>query len=507
MKSVFPCRDTFKNKAKLGNLVPVWCEIDTHHKTPVTAYESVRSYLRNKNNVSHSYLLESAEGGEHIGRYSYIGGSPRAILRGYGNTIEIERGDNKEIIKCTNLLDALKQEMNKYTPVKDENLESRFIGGAVGFFGYDVVSQFEPRIPIMENDDLMSPDMVYMITDGLIIFDNIKNKLVLLTHAHIEDNTDLAYDKALEYLIDLENALNSSFNSLIIESPPDLKILDASSNTTKEEYFEMVEKAKEYIQSGDIIQVVLSQRFEVNNQADSLDIYKSLRLINPSPYMFCLDMGDSSIIGTSPEIHVRCQNQQVEVRPIAGTRPRGNTKHQDEELEKELLNDPKECAEHIMLVDLGRNDIGRVCDFSSIQIPDFMIVERYSHVMHIVSNVVGTLNKDNDIYDVMSVTFPAGTVSGAPKIRAMEIIAELEKSKRGPYAGAVGYFGFDGNFDSAITIRTVILDKDKAYIQAGAGIVADSIAENEYNETKNKALGMIKALSLAKYYNELKGDG
>ena len=505
MKSVYPNRELFRKKTKLGNLVPVWCELDTHHKNPVTAYESVRSYLRQNNKTSHSYLLESAEGGEHIGRYSYIGGAPRAILRAYADEIQIERGSEKEIVKKSNPLEILKKEMQKYTPVKDESLESRFIGGAVGFFGYDIISQFEPKVPTIKKDDLKSPDMVYMITDGLIIFDNLKNKLTVLTHAHIKDDIDVAYDHALEELLELEKALNESFNSLPVEYPSDLEIVDSSSNTSKDDYFSMVEKAKEYIQAGDIIQVVLSQRFEVNNQADSLDIYKALRLINPSPYMFCLDMGESSMIGTSPEIHVRCQNKKIEVRPIAGTRPRGKNNNQDMELEKELLSDPKECAEHIMLVDLGRNDIGRVCNYASIQIPDFMVIEKYSHVMHIVSNVIGELSNKNDIYDVMRVTFPAGTVSGAPKIRAMEIIAELEKSKRGPYAGAVGYFGFDGNFDSAITIRTVILDKNKAYVQAGAGIVADSIAENEYQETKNKAEGMIKALSLAKYYS-LKGD-
>jgi anthranilate synthase component 1 len=269
----------------------------------------------------------------------------------------------------------------------------------------------------------------------------------------------------------------------------------------------MVEKAKEYIRAGDVIQTVLSQRFEVENRADSLDVYRALRTINPSPYMFCLDMGGSSMVGTSPEIHVRCEDKRVEVRPIAGTRPRGRTPEEDLALEQELLADPKERAEHIMLVDLGRNDIGRVCDFKSVEVPDLMVIERYSHVMHIVSDVIGRLSDDHDEYDVMRVTFPAGTVSGAPKIRAMEIIAELEKSKRGPYAGAVGYFNYNGNFDSCITIRTVILDKGKAYVQAGAGIVADSVPVNEYEETCNKARGMMKALALARHYHDARTDG
>ena len=264
----------------------------------------------------------------------------------------------------------------------------------------------------------------------------------------------------------------------------------------------MVEKAQEYIRSGDIIQTVISQRFEVENKADSLDIYRALRAINPSPYMFCLDLGESALVGASPEIHVRCEDGQVEVRPIAGTRRRGRTEEDDLAMEKELLADPKEVAEHVMLVDLGRNDVGRVCEFNSVTVPEQMIIERYSHVMHIVSDVEGTLSPEHDMYDVMRATFPAGTVSGAPKIRAMEIIAELEKSKRGPYAGAVGYFSFDGNLDSCITIRTIVLDKDKAYVQAGAGIVADSIPELEYKETRNKARAMMTALALARQYAE-----
>ena len=502
MTAVFPNKEDFCKKADFGNLIPVWCEIKSIHSTPVSAYESVRSYIRNNNKSSHSYLLESAEGGEHIGRFSYIGGTPRTILRAYNKSVTIDRGEFVETIENANALDVLKNEMSKYNPVTDNFLESRFVGGAVGFFGYDIINQFEPRVPISENDDIGNPDMVYMITDGLIIFDNLKDSIIVLTHAHVKDNKDQAYTDALSKLDDLKKAVNYQCNDSIIKVPENLSIINYSSNTNKNEYVNMVKKAKEYILSGDVVQVVLSQRFEAINHADSIDVYKSLRQINPSPYMFCLDMGDSSIVGTSPEIHVRCQNKRVEVRPIAGTRPRGLTNQQDDNFERELLNDPKEIAEHIMLVDLGRNDIGRVCDYKSIEVPEFMVIERYSHVMHIVSNVVGTLRKDKNIYDVMKGTFPAGTVSGAPKVRAMEIISELEKSKRGPYSGVVGYFGFDGNFDSAITIRTVILDKDKAYVQAGAGIVADSDPEKEFEETENKAKGMLKALSMAKYYHE-----
>ncbi len=502
--NVFPDKKTFEQKALLGNLIPIWTEISTHHETPLSAYEAVREFLRSKK-IFHSYLLESAEGGDHIGRYSYIGGIPRSIIRGYERRVEVTSNNETYTEFNVNPMDILKSEMGKYIPVKDDNLDSRFIGGAVGFFGYDMISQFEPRISIIDNDDLEIPDMVFMITDGLIIFDNYKKNIIILSHAFINSDFDKAYNQAMLQLELLNEALQSSENN-ILSIDKDIEPLNPQSNTSKDEYFKMVERAKEYIHAGDIIQVVLSQRFEVENESDSLDIYKALRVINPSPYMFCLDLGDNSIVGTSPEIHVRCHDNNVEVRPIAGTRPRGKDSDEDIRFEEELLSDPKECAEHIMLVDLGRNDIGRVCDYNSVKIPDFMIIERYSHVMHIVSDVVGRLNSEYDAYDVMHATFPAGTVSGAPKVRAMEIISELENSKRGPYAGAVAYFGFDGNFDSAITIRTVILDQNKAYVQAGAGIVADSIALNEYKETQNKAKGMMKALAVAQNYHKNKKD-
>ncbi|MEC8517594.1 MAG: anthranilate synthase component I [Verrucomicrobiota bacterium] len=505
MKTIFPNKELFFKKAELGNLVPVWCEIESHHSTPVSAYESVRSYLRSKEKCSHSYLLESAEGGEHVGRFSYISGRPRAILRAYDKSVVIERNGERKTLDNVNALDVLKNEMKKYTSVVDQSLESRFTGGAVGFFGYDIINQFEPRVSVIKKDEIGNPDMVYMITDGLIIFDNYKEKLIVLTHAHIKDSKEDAYKDALNQLDELIKAVSYKNDDKNLKISEDVPLLNYSSNTSKDEYLNMVKSVKEYIYAGDVVQVVLSQRFEIENYADSIDVYKSLRQINPSPYMFCLDMGESSIVGTSPEIHVRCQNRRVEVRPIAGTRPRGITKEEDDNFKNDLLNDPKEIAEHVMLVDLGRNDIGRVCDYKSIEIPDFMIIERYSHVMHIVSNVIGTLSENKNIYDVMEGTFPAGTVSGAPKVRAMEIISELEKSKRGPYAGAVGYFGFDGNFDSAITIRTVILDKNKAYVQAGAGIVADSVPQKEFEETENKAKGMLKALSMANYFSKIKG--
>ncbi|QBG47155.1 anthranilate synthase component I [Verrucomicrobia bacterium S94] len=500
--AIIPDRATFLEKAKQGNLVPVWKEVLADQETPVSAYERVRKYLREKDQASHTYLLESVEGGENIGRYSFIGGNPRTILRAYGRKVEIQtQGKELEVIEDIDPLDALREHMQQFAPVVDDPTLPRFIGGAVGFLGYDVVSQFEPRVPVIGNDEIGNPDMVFMVTDGLIIFDRVNHNLRIVADAHIEGDPNDAYDKALAQIDELSEALKTEVNRVLIDTHKDVEPLEPKSNTSKDEFLEMVENTKEYIRSGDVIQTVISQRFEVENEADSLDVYRALRAVNPSPYMYCLDMGESAIVGTSPEILVRCEDKKVEVRPIAGTRPRGATPEEDLAFEQDLLADPKEIAEHIMLVDLGRNDVGRVCEFNSVKVPDLMVIERYSHVMHIVSDVTGRLADDHDIYDLVRSSFPAGTVSGAPKIRAMEIIAELEKSKRGPYAGCVGYFDYNGNFDAAITIRTVILDKDKAYVQAGAGIVADSVPVSEYEETRNKARGMMKALALAKHYH------
>ena len=506
--AVIPDKETFLAKAKQGNLVPVWKEILADQETPVSAYERVRTYLRERDHASHTYLLESVEGGEHIGRYSFIGGTPRTILRAYGRRIEISTlNEAPTVIEDIDPLEALKQHMQQFSPVVDDPALPRFIGGAVGFLGYDVVSQFEPRVPVISNDEIGNPDMVFMVTDGCIVFDRVNHSMKIVANAHINGNAEAAYEQALAQIEELCNALKTPIERVLIDTHNEVAPLSPHSNTTKEEFISMVEKGQEYIRSGDVIQVVLSQRFEVENEADSLDVYRALRAVNPSPYMFCLDMGESAIVGTSPEILVRCEDRKVEVRPIAGTRPRGKTPAEDSALEKDLLADPKERAEHIMLVDLGRNDIGRVCEFNSVEVPDLMVIERYSHVMHIVSDVTGNLSDEYDEYDVVRAAFPAGTVSGAPKIRAMEIIAELEKSKRGPYAGSVGYFNYNGNFDSCITIRTVILDKGKAYVQAGAGIVADSVPQMEYEETQNKARGMMKALALAKHYHAARTAG
>jgi anthranilate synthase component 1 len=497
--SVQPNREAFLKKAKQGNLIPVWKEILADQETPVSAYERVRTFLREKDHASHTWMLESVEGGEHIGRYSFIGGNPRAILRARGTATEIaESGECREV-RNADPLDVLKEYMSRYQPVRDPALP-RFTGGAVGFLGYDMISVFEPRVPVVKKDVIGNPDMVMMITNAIIIFDRVNHTMKVVANAYVNGDPDKAYAEALAEIDELCAALLQPVDRVLIDAHLEVEPVVPESNTTPDEYRSMVAKAQEYIRSGDIIQTVLSQRFEADNTADSLDVYRALRSINPSPYMFCLDLAESALVGSSPEVHVRCEDRHIEVRPIAGTRPRGKTEAEDLALEKELLADPKELAEHVMLVDLGRNDIGRVCEFSSVKVPEQMVIERYSHVMHIVSDVTGMLAPQYDAYDVLRATFPAGTVSGAPKIRAMEIIAELEKTKRGPYAGAVGYFSFDGNLDSCITIRTVVLDKNKAYVQAGAGIVADSVPEMEYQETRNKARGMMKALALAKYY-------
>ena len=497
--SLQPNRELFHQKVKQGNLIPVWKEILADQETPVSAYERVRRFLREKDHASHTWMLESVEGGEHIGRYSFIGGNPRALIRARGTVTEIMEGAATVQVEDLDPLNALKAYMSRYKPVRDSALP-RFIGGAVGFLGYDMISAFEPRVPVISADVIGNPDMVMMVTNAIIVFDRVKHTMKVIANAYVDGDPDKAYDEAQAEIEELCEALLQPVSRVLIDAHLDVEQVVPESNMTLPEYREMIEKGKEYICAGDIIQVVLSQRFEVENTADSLDVYRALRAINPSPYMFCLDLGESALVGSSPEVHVRCEDRRVELRPIAGTRPRGKTEEEDVALEKELLADAKEIAEHVMLVDLGRNDVGRVCEFNSVRVPEQMVIERYSHVMHIVSDVTGTLSPEHDAYDVMRATFPAGTVSGAPKIRAMEIIAELEKTKRGPYAGAVGYFSFDGNLDSCITIRTVVLDKNRAYVQAGGGIVADSVPDTEYQETRNKAGAVLKALALAKQY-------
>ncbi|MDA3872333.1 MAG: anthranilate synthase component I [Kiritimatiellae bacterium] len=493
---ITPTLETFIQRAEHGNLIPVVREVLADQDTPVSAYEKLRTALRGRDPDACTFLLESVEGGENIARYSMLGGMPRGILTAKGRRADYREGNETRVFDDVDPLAVLQDLMSVYKPVPDDSLP-RFTGGAVGFLGYDSVAQFD-KVPLSEAPGLDFPDMVFLIADTVILFDQVRHTMKLVANAFVQGDPEAAYADAIHRLDLLADMLQTPLPRRILDAQVPTRDLPFPSNTRQADFEAAVEASREYIRAGDIIQVVLSQRFEVEGRDDPLQVYRALRSINPSPYMFCLELGDVALAGSSPEVHVRNEDNQVDIRPIAGTRKRGATPAEDQQLEVDLLADPKECAEHVMLVDLARNDIGRVCDWGSVDLSEFMIIERYSHVMHIVSNVRGRLRQDKNSYDLMRATFPAGTLSGAPKIRAMEIIAELEPDRRGPYGGAVGYFGFDGNLDCCITIRTCFFAGDKTYVQAGAGLVADSVPATEYEETVNKAKGMIKALSLAR---------
>lgn len=487
----YPPYEIFKEKAKEGNLIPVYREILADLETPVSAFLKI-------DEGEYSYLLESVEGGEKWARYCFLGSKPSVVFKSKGDKIYVTRnGVVKEEKVDGNPLNSIKKLMSEYKPVKVEGLP-RFFGGAVGYIGYDMVRFFE-SLPHEAVDDLNIPDSVFVITDTILIFDNIGQKIKVVSNAHIRDSdVERAYREAvgrIDSIIDRLKKTVGSQQSAV--SSQKSKMKEIKSNVSKEVFKESVQKCKKYIKDGDIFQVVLSQRLETDFQSDPFDIYRALRTINPSPYMYFFKLGDIKIVGSSPEVLVRVEDEMVEVRPIAGTRPRGATEEEDKRLARELLSDEKERAEHIMLVDLGRNDIGRVSKKGSVEVNELMVIEKYSHVMHIVSNVKGRLEKGIDCYDVIKATFPAGTVSGAPKIRAMEIIEELEPTRRGIYAGSVGYFSFSGNMDMAITIRTLLIKGNTAYLGIGAGIVADSEPEREFEETMNKGKALIKAIELA----------
>ncbi|NQU17393.1 MAG: anthranilate synthase component I [Candidatus Saganbacteria bacterium] len=468
-----PTKEEFVELSKQGNLIPVYKSIDMKKETPLTAFRKLES--------DYSFLLESMEGGEKIARYSFVGSNPKFIFKS---------GADKE-----DPFEELKRFLHQYKAVKIPGLP-RFHGGMVGYIGYDSIRYIESRIPNKNPDDLKVPDMLFMLADSLLAFDHVEKKIIIISNAHICSDPEKAYAGAIANINEIEKKLKKGIKlSKLKEVKKDLEF---ASNFTKEEYLQTVEKAKEYISAGDIIQVVPSQRFEASFTKNGLDAYRVLRNINPSPYMFYLKMDDMSLVGSSPEVMVRLEDGECTIRPIAGTRWRGKTEEEDRALEKELLASDKELAEHVMLVDLARNDLGRVCEYGTVEVNEKMIVEKYSHVMHIVSNVRGKIRPDKDCFDLIKASFPAGTVSGAPKIRAMEIIDELENTRRGPYAGSVCYFGFNGELDSAITIRTILLKNKKAYVQAGGGIVADSDPQAEYQETCNKARALLCALELLK---------
>lgn len=496
-----PALKDFLKLSKTANVIPVYKEINADLDTPVSAFLKIKK-------GEYSFLFESVEGQENVARYSFLGANPYLVFRSKAKNIELISSHEKfsrKYVTDTDPLNEIKKIMAGFKPAHIKGLP-RFCGGMVGFMSYDAVRFFE-NIPDKNPDELGVADFIFMLTDTILIFDHVNHSIKIVSNVLLpgrgekslkdisdKEKTSL-YNEALVKI----NIIHKDFNNPIPKQALENNARHALSkkllsNYKKADFQDLVEKSKTYIKNGDIIQVVLSQRFKVKMDKQPFNIYRNLRSINPSPYMFFLNLKEVFLIGSSPEILVRCEDGVVETRPIAGTRPRGKTREDDLMLEKELLNDVKEKAEHIMLVDLGRNDLGRVCKPASVKIKDFMSIERYSHVMHLVTQVNGLLKDGLDVFDVLRASFPAGTVSGSPKIRAMEIIDNLENSKRGPYAGCVGYFSFSQNMDTCITIRTIVVKDGFAYVQAGAGIVADSVPEKEYFETINKAKALIEAI-------------
>ncbi len=500
---IFPELSTFRALAQRGNFIPVYQEWVADLETPVSAWYKVCG------GQPYSFLLESVEGGESIGRYSFLGCDPVWVLSTQGEQTRQTHRDGTIQDYEGNPFDILTQCLAPYEPVTLPELPPG-IGGLFGFWGYELIHWIEPRVPIHPPQPGDLPDGVWMQVDNLIIFDQVKRKIWAIAYADLRDpetNLEEAYqaacDRITKLVLKLQLPLPIEAKALELASTnsPELAY---DSNTTPEQFCANVETAKDYIHAGDIFQVVLSQRLQTPYHGEPFDLYRSLRLVNPSPYMAYFQFADWQIIGSSPEVMVKAERcpdgtTQAIVRPIAGTRRRGKTHQEDLALEQDLLADPKEIAEHVMLVDLGRNDLGRVCRWGTVQVNELMVIERYSHVMHIVSNVVGELAEDQTAWDLLKATFPAGTVSGAPKIRAMEIIHELEPERRGPYSGVYGYYDFEGQLNSAIAIRTMVVrpqgvGQHLVAVQAGAGLVADSVPESEYQETLNKAKGLLEAI-------------
>ncbi|MGD1085156.1 MAG: chorismate-binding protein [Verrucomicrobiota bacterium] len=554
--NIEPSKAEFLKLARLGNLIPVTRRVLADFETPLSAYQKIRGR-------GESFLCESVEGGERIGRYSFVGCNPRAVLRQLGDRVELvengrvverfslsaqaggaaredhERSEEQSHVEMSRLhrvspnregvgesrggdgrmppksdpgadgpvppardgLAVLEEVMGRFHAVPRPGLP-RFTGGAVGFIGYEFIHDIEPVVPRPPRDDLGTPVLCFLIADQILVFDHVAQTITVLVNAVLDGarGAEEAYEEAVGEIERLVSLLEQPSAHIAADVPAEVPQIPVVSNVTREAFEANVLRAKKYITGGDIIQVVGSQRFSTPVHAAPLDIYRAARSINPSPYMFLLELEGFSLVGASPETHVRCEEGRVELRPIAGTRPRGTTEAEDAALATELLADPKERAEHVMLVDLARNDLGRVCEYGSVVVRDLMIIERYSHVMHIVSQVEGKLAAGRTPYDLMRATFPAGTLSGAPKIRAMQIIAELERTARGPYGGCMGYFSFSGNLDCCITIRTALLKNGFAYVQAGGGWVNDSTPEGEYQETVNKAKAMLKAVALAETF-------
>ena len=472
---VVPTREEFLRLSRQGNVVPVRADLLADLETPVSAYAKLRGN-------GPAFLLESVEGGENVSRYSFIGCNPRRIF-------QASPGEPDPLA-------ALQRELSTYRPVPVPGLPP-FTGGAVGYLGYEFIHSVEKTVPLAARDELGVPMMWFMLCDSVLAFDRAHQTMRLIVNAHVGDDAGRAYDAACAELHRMQAALarpTPLASSTLGDSGP---VQVPAGNFTQAAFEKMVDDSKEFIRAGDIFQIVLSQRFSRDFKRSPLDLFRALRTVNPSPYMFLLETPDFALVGASPEVHVRLTGRKVEIRPIAGTRPRGKTVAEDLAFEKDLLADEKERAEHLMLVDLARNDIGRVCSYGTIKVPEYMTIERYSHVMHIVSQVEGQLAPDRSAFDLMRATFPAGTVSGAPKVRAMQLISKMEGTQRGSYAGALGYFSYDGNLDSCITLRTALVKDGKVHIQAGAGVVADSVPAAEYQETINKASALFKAIILA----------
>jgi anthranilate synthase component 1 len=476
----YPTLEEVKRRKGEGNLIPIYREIVADLDTPVSAYLKIHR-------KGQSFLLESVEGGQRLARYSFIGTEPYKVLT-------VRETDNKDP------LPLISQEMEKFKVVPVDGLP-RFNGGAVGYLSYETVTHFE-KLPSPALNPVNVPEALFMFVDTMLVFDHVTHKIKVLSHVRLNGDIDKSYQDAVAKIEDLIDRLKQPLKlpvSATASKPRETR----PEKDIRKEFEEGVRKIKEYISAGEVIQVVLSQRLARPTCMHPFEIYRALRSINPSPYMYYLDFQDFQIVGTSPEMLVRVEDGAVMTRPLAGTRPRGKTPEEDVQLEQELRHDEKERAEHIMLVDLGRNDIGRVSELGTVKLSELMEVERYSHVMHMVTHVQGKMRKDMTVFDALRACFPAGTVSGAPKIRAMEIIAEFETEKRGPYAGACGYFSFTGNMDMAIAIRTIVMNHGIAYVQTGCGVVYDSVPEKEYVETLNKGLALVKAIDQA----EAGGEG
>ncbi|MFO0950446.1 MAG: anthranilate synthase component I [Isosphaeraceae bacterium] len=491
-----PCYDAFLPLAGEAPFVPVYRQLTGDGLTPVSAFARIHR-------SAPSFLFESVIGGEKVGRFSFLGTEPFLRFEAWGDRVMVLPGPGCTVPESTHVsadpLVDLEALVSRYRAVHLQGLP-RFAGGAVGYAAYDAVRYVE-NLPTTPPDDRNLPDLAFALYDRMVIFDHIRKTVLVVAHAHLGPGVDprAAYDDACRRVDELVERLAAPGPELGVEDidtsgPP---TLTPTSNFTRERYEEVVRHCQEYIRAGDIFQVVPSQRFRLETTADPFNIYRVLRVVNPSPFLFFLSYGDFHLIGSSPEILVRVEDGLVTIRPLAGTRRRGRDEAEDRALAEELLADPKERAEHIMLVDLGRNDVGRVAEFASVQLSDVMKVERYSHVMHITSNVTGRLAEGKTAFDALRAGLPAGTVSGAPKVRAMQIIDEVEPQKRGPYAGAVGYIDFTGNMDTCIALRTLVLQGKTAYIQAGGGVVYDSDPAAEYEETVNKSKAMLKAIEIA----------